>query len=261
VDRFSKTIQTMFANVSGRYDFMNRLLSGCLDIYWRKDIVKHAISVFTSRLFRRDGSSVNIADIASGTGDVAIEIIKTIKRSEELRGVLTVNICCSDFSLPMLMQAKEKIAKILDSSSAGGINASFVICDAQRSCFKDSTFDMVFIAFGVRNFSNIRSYIPGELRRIMNKNASLAAILEFNNIFNYRVFKFFHIYYNYFIEFFARLFSTDAFAYKYLVDSIKNLPDDQIIKNMFIRGGFSSLKYKQIFPYIVSRYIAIINIS
>lgn len=261
MDRFSKTIQTMFAGVSGRYDFMNRLLSGCLDIYWRKDIVRHAIAVFASRLYARDGRAVNIADIASGTGDVAIDIIKTIKHSEKFRGAGPVNICCSDFSLPMLIQAKEKISKILDSSSADGIKASFVICDAQRSCFKDSSFDMVFIAFGIRNFSNIRSYIPGELRRIMNKNGSLAAVLEFNNIFNYRIFKFFHIYYNYFIDFFAKLFSTDASAYKYLVDSIKNLPDDRIIKNMFIRGGFSSLKYKRIFPYIVSRYIAIINIS
>ena len=251
----------MFASVSGRYDFMNRLLSGCLDIYWRKDIVRHAISFFTTRLYRRDGRAVNIADIASGTGDVAIEIIKTLQRSEELHDAGPINICCSDFSLPMLIQAKEKISKILGPSSAGRISASFVICDAQRSCFKDSSFDMVFIAFGIRNFSNIRSYIPGELRRIMNKKGSLAAVLEFNNIFNYRLFKFFHIYYNYFIDLFAKLFSTDASAYKYLVDSIKNLPGDQIFKNLFIRGGFSSLKYKRIFPYIVSRYIAIINIS
>jgi demethylmenaquinone methyltransferase/2-methoxy-6-polyprenyl-1,4-benzoquinol methylase len=266
MDKFSLVIKSMFDRISVRYDFMNRFLTGGLDIYWRKVFVNQTLAAFIKLSHdKNNNSAVNIADIASGTGDIAIEIYNRIKTDNKTRSFFndkTIHIYCSDFSLPMLKIAQEKIRKLI--SGAGGnknINFSFVICDAQNSCFKDSTFDIVFIAFGLRNFSDIKKFISTELKRIVKKNLSLSSILEFNNIFKIKSFKVFQFYYNYIITLCASIFSTDTSAYKYLIDSIKNLPGDRIILKLFTDEGFKIFNYRKIFPYLVSRYIAIINNS
>lgn len=265
MDSFSQVIKSMFDGISGRYDFMNRFLTGGLDIYWRKVFVKQTLAAFIKLSYAKtNNSGFNIADIASGTGDIAIEIYNRLKTDKIVRSFFTdkpIHICCSDFSLPMLKIAQEKVHKLTCGRCDNNIKFSFVICDARNSCFKDSSFDIVFIAFGLRNFSNIKKFISTELKRIVNKTLSLSSILEFNNIFEIKSFKFFQIYYNYFITACASIFSTDTGAYKYLVDSIKNLPRDRDILKLFTDEGFKIFSYRKIFPYLVSRYIAIINNS
>ncbi|HOD41800.1 MAG TPA: class I SAM-dependent methyltransferase [Candidatus Wallbacteria bacterium] len=261
MDNFSKNIKSMFDSICGRYDFMNHLLSGGLDIYWRKNIVKYSLLNYAKIFSDCDaGKRLKIADIASGTGDVIKEVISFINKNGGLIKNKQIDIFCADFSLPMVKIAKRKLDEII-LHKKGRIRINYVICDAQNSCFKDSSIDMVFIAFGIRNFSNIDKFLSGELKRIMNKRRSMAAILEFNNIFNYRIFAFFQIYYNYFIALLAKIFSKNITAYKYLVDSIKRLASDEEILKMFTDSGFKIFNYGKIFPFIVTRYIAIINNS
>lgn len=261
MDNFSKNIRSMFDSICGRYDFMNHLLSCGLDIYWRKNMVKHSLLNY-AKVFSGGGpqETIKIADIASGTGDVIKEVINSIDKTGAIFKGRQIDIFCADFSLPMVKIAKIKLEEILLRRKSR-VRINYVICDAQNSCFKDSSMDMVFIAFGLRNFSAIDKFLSEELKRIMNKRRSMAVILEFNNIFNYRLFAFFQIYYNYFIALLAKIFSKNIAAYKYLVDSIKRLASDEEILKMFTDRGFKIFNYGKIFPFIVSRYIAIINNS
>lgn len=265
MDKFSKKIQSMFGGISARYDLMNRLLSGCLDVYWRKNFVSRALTVFSGLSGAAPPGPPVIADIASGTGDVALEFIRASRQAGIFSETGPFHICCSDFSFPMLSRAKEKIARAAWGHGSD-FTASFVVCDARRSCFKDSAFDMAFVAFGLRNFSDIQGFLGCELGRILKKRRAVAAILEFNNIFRpsgliTKFFLVFQFYYDFVIDILARIFSSDASAYRYLVDSIRNFPADSAIVRHFFYGGFQAVRYKRIFPYIVSRYIAIINNS
>ncbi len=269
MDKFSKTIKAMFDSIYWRYDFMNHLLSCGFDIYWRAafidDVFRSLFLIFKNsgrRPYCSKNACINVADIASGTGDVIIRFINMLRNSKPGRLLMkdyNFNIYCYDFSYKMLKKAKEKIENGVLADKPDKIKVYYVVCDACNSCFKDSSFDTAFLAFGLRNFFRPRHFIAIELKRVLKKNRSIAAILEFNNIFNLRIFSFFQFYYNYLIKIIAFFWGANASAYKYLVESIKNMASDDEYIKIIKKSGFKTIKYARIFPYIVSRYIAIIN--
>ena len=184
-----KQIQEMFSNIAPKYDFLNHFLSLGQDIIWRKKVAK----------IIKNNNFTKIADIASGTGDLAIEIEKKI--NNKIIGV--------DFCYEMLKIAKEKTDKIL-----------FINGDGTCLPLKTNLFQCVTIAFGIRNIPDRISALK-EFYRILDKNGKVL-ILEFD-IPDNLIFSF---YFKYILPFIGGLFSSKE-AYKYLPNSVKNFPREK----------------------------------
>ena len=184
-----KQIQQMFSNIAPKYDFLNHFLSLGQDIIWRKKVA----NIIKNNRFTK------IADIASGTGDLAIEINKKI--NHKIVGI--------DFCYEMLRIAKDKTDKIL-------------LINGDGTCLplKDSLFQCVAIAFGIRNIPDRISALK-EFHRILDKRGKVL-ILEFD-IPDNLIFRF---YFKYILPFIGGLFSSKD-AYEYLPNSVRNFPREK----------------------------------
>ena len=134
-------VAEMFDNISPKYDFLNHLLSGGIDIYWRKRAIK---------LLKKSQPRV-ILDIATGTGDFAIEALAL--KPEKIIGV--------DISEGMLAVGRQKIQKL-------GKQAIIELRtgDSESLPFTNNYFDAVIVSFGVRNFENLLAGLT-DMQRVM----------------------------------------------------------------------------------------------
>ncbi len=197
----------MFSKISPTYDLLNHLLSFNIDRFWRK----RAVSLLEGKRF---------LDVATGTGDVLLEIKKRVPKSE-LYGL--------DLSLEMLKIAKKKLKC-----------ASLVCAPAERLPYKDNIFDGLTIAFGIRNVVD-RITALFEFKRVL-KNGGKLVILEFNRPTN-KIFRKIYEFYSFtFMPFLGRIVAGDEGAYKYLPNSIKMFPDVGFLKAMMERVGFVDVK-------------------
>jgi demethylmenaquinone methyltransferase / 2-methoxy-6-polyprenyl-1,4-benzoquinol methylase len=149
-----KQVQSMFGDIAERYDFLNSFLSFGVDRLWRRKAVAASDCI----------ENVRVLDLCCGTGDLAIEYAKI--------GCLTTG---ADFTPEMLAKAPAKAAK-------SNVDVEWVEADAQALPFSDGSFDVVSIAFGIRNVENVSLAIQ-ECRRVLTNNGRLV-ILEFFPIKN-----------------------------------------------------------------------------
>jgi demethylmenaquinone methyltransferase/2-methoxy-6-polyprenyl-1,4-benzoquinol methylase len=145
----ARRVREMFARISKRYDLLNHLLSGNIDMRWRR--------VVTEKLRPLIPANADILDVACGTGDLTVALF-------ENTGARVIGI---DFCRPMLELGARKYPQL-----------SFVEGDALQLPFGEAAFDAVTIGFGLRNLSGIESGLR-ELRRVL-KPRGRAAILEFS---------------------------------------------------------------------------------
>ncbi|WP_298271038.1 bifunctional demethylmenaquinone methyltransferase/2-methoxy-6-polyprenyl-1,4-benzoquinol methylase UbiE [Geobacter sp.] len=213
-------IREMFSDIAPRYDFLNRLLSFGIDRRWRKVAV---------RLVRwTEGGRV--LDVATGTGDVALEIARQTPPSVSIVGI--------DFSEGMVALGREKVAH---SPHADRITMEIAPCEAIP--FPDGTFDSVTIAFGIRNVVDRRQGLS-EMLRIL-KPGGRAVILEFSTP---RSLLFKKIYYFYFLRILpviGGLFSRFS-AYKYLPDSVLEFPSQKEFVSLMASVGFRNTAYRDL---------------
>jgi demethylmenaquinone methyltransferase/2-methoxy-6-polyprenyl-1,4-benzoquinol methylase len=201
----------MFNDVSRRYDFLNHFLSAGIDRHWRKKAIR------ISRL--RAGEI--FLDIACGTGDLSIEAAK--KRPSRIVAV--------DFAEKMLRIFVEKKRNLSVSESIDPLQA-----DAEQLPFAAETFDVAAVAFGVRNFGNLKAGLS-EMHRVIKKDGRVV-ILEFSRP---RVFPFRQIYFFYFkkiLPMIGRLISGDRGAYSYLPSSVMAFPDGESFENILHEINF-----------------------
>jgi demethylmenaquinone methyltransferase / 2-methoxy-6-polyprenyl-1,4-benzoquinol methylase len=139
-------VAQMFDNVSPKYDFLNHLLSGGIDIIWRKKAIK----------LLKKAQPKTILDIATGTGDFAIEALAL--KPNKIVGV--------DISEGMLSFGREKIKKL-------GMDSVITLQsgDSERLAFEDNTFDAVIVSFGVRNFENLEKGLT-DMCRVMKSGGT-----------------------------------------------------------------------------------------
>lgn len=224
-------IQEMFGSIAPRYDLLNRLLSCGIDRRWRRFAVQQ-ISVT---------GSGTVLDVATGTGDVALEIAAQTPASVRIVGV--------DFCKEMIALGKEKIEA---SPYATRITMEVAPCEAIP--FPDGTFEAVTIAFGIRNVVDRLQGLK-EMYRVL-KTGGKVIILEFSTPRS-KVFR--TLYYFYFLKVLpviGGLFSKFS-AYKYLPDSVLEFPTQEEFKTLMAAAGFQNLRHNDLTGGIATVYVGV----
>ncbi len=221
-------VAEMFDNIAFRYDFLNSLLSLGIHKGWRKKAVK----VF------RDKKPRFILDVATGTGDLAIEDLKA--NPEKVIGV--------DISAGMLEAGRKKIKK------AGLENKiELQLVDAEGLPFADNYFDVITVAFGVRNFENLEKGLQ-EMQRVLKPGGDLV-IIEFSKPKGFFS-VFYKFYFNYITPAIGRLFSKDHRAYSYLPESVEAFPYGEAFCKILSRCGYKGPKAMPLTFGVASIYTA-----
>jgi len=210
------TVRAMFARIAGRYDLANRLLSGGVDIWWRRRLVRAV----------HDVRPREVLDLATGSGDVAFALADGLPRSVRITGM--------DFCQPMLDEAVKKRA-----GNARWTSIEFRQGDGLALPLPDACVDAVTISFGLRNMAD-RHKALGEMRRMLRPGGRLF-VLEFSQPFVW----FRPFYYFYLLAlapWLAGLITGDRSAYAYLGNSIEGFPDRDAMSAEIRRAGFASVK-------------------
>ncbi|MDP1813158.1 MAG: bifunctional demethylmenaquinone methyltransferase/2-methoxy-6-polyprenyl-1,4-benzoquinol methylase [Cytophagaceae bacterium BCCC1] len=228
-DSKKEQVADMFDSISGKYDFLNRLLSGGVDIYWRKK----ALSMI------KDRTNNLVLDIATGTGDLAIEANK-ILQVDKIIGV--------DISEGMLNVGKEKIKKL-------GLTDKIELQmgDSEKLLFNDNTFDTVIVSFGVRNFENLLKGLT-DMCRVL-KPGGTCLVVEFSKPASFPFKQFYWFYSTKILPIIGKLVSKDSSAYSYLPESVKAFPDGKAFLDVFEQAGFKETSVKTLTFGICSIYL------
>lgn len=211
----------MFDNISNEYDKLNRVISFGIDVKWRKKVVKLV----------HDTNPETILDIATGTGDLAINLSET--NAKKIVGL--------DISDGMLEVGRQKIKKKqLDST------IKMILGDSEDLPFDDNSFDAITVAFGVRNFEHLEKGLS-EILRVLKPNG-IFVILE-TSVPTKTPFKQGHnIYTKYIMSTIGKIFSKDQSAYSYLSESASKFPYGEALNNILRKTGFIDVKdYPQTF--------------
>lgn len=209
-------IRDMFDRIAPRYDLLNRVLSLGIDRRWRRFAVRQ-LNV------PRGGM---VLDIATGTGDVALEIARQTDP--------TVRIVGSDFTQGMLVLGRDKIAA---SPYCGRIQLVNAPCEAMPH--PDALFDGITIAFGIRNVVDRQQGLR-EMARVL-KPGGRAVILEFATPRNMLFRGIYYFYFRRVLPWLGGLISQRS-AYQYLPDSVLEFPDRATFKRMMEEAGFTDVR-------------------
>jgi demethylmenaquinone methyltransferase / 2-methoxy-6-polyprenyl-1,4-benzoquinol methylase len=158
VDKSGSRIQQMFGEIAGRYDLLNRLLSGGVDVYWRWVTINRC----------PPQGNDPILDTCTGTGDLALAYWNKANRQVPVIG--------TDFTFPMLTIARQK--QLRQQASPTDASLDFIEADSQQLPFAANQFQIVSVAFGLRNITNTQLGLTEMLR--VAKPGGKIAILEFS---------------------------------------------------------------------------------
>ena len=224
-------IATMFDRISPKYDALNHLLSFNIDKVWRRKTAK-AVAKHHPK---------TILDLATGTADLAIALAKYNSQA---------HIIGIDISEKMLEIGKEKVAK---KSLEDQIELH--IGDAAVLPFEDNHFDAVTIAFGVRNFEDLRKGLF-EISRVLKPNGQ-AVILEFSMPEMFPIKQVYRFYFKRLLPKIGRIVSKDASAYIYLPSSVECFPKPKDFLEMLTRHGLKEGQMKTMTWGITTLYTAV----
>lgn len=211
-------VEDMFDNIAHRYDRLNQVLSLGIHHSWRKKSVKMLM----------DAKPKLLLDLATGTGDFAIEALKT--GAEKIIG--------ADISEGMMDFGKIKVEKLGLSKKI-----EFTRGDAENLPFADNMFDGITIGFGVRNFQDLEKGLK-DMNRVLKPGARVV-ILEFSKAKGW--FKpFYNFYFRNILPLIGKMISKDTSAYTYLPDSVNAFPEgDEFVKIMG-RCGYHDISQKRL---------------
>ena len=221
-------VRFMFNNIAHRYDFLNHFLSLGIDILWRKK----AISIL------RKSNPKTILDIATGTGDFAIESLSL--HPEKVVGI--------DISDKMLEVGRVKLKKKKLEN-----RIELIVGDSENLPFPNNTFDAIIVGFGVRNFENLEKGLS-EMHRVLNSGGTVA-VLEFSKPVLFPVKQLYYFYFFRILPLVGKIISKDSSAYTYLPESVKEFPDGISFLNILSEIGFKQPKCIPLTFGIASIYI------
>jgi len=206
-------VAKMFDNISRRYDFLNHFLSLGIDVLWRKKAVR----------LLRDIHPKLILDVATGTGDFAIEALSL--NPDKVIGV--------DISEGMLDVGRKKLKE-------RGLESRIELQsgDSEKLPFADNFFDALIVAFGVRNFENLELGLREMLRVI--KPGGKVVILEFSKPSKFPMKQLYNLYFTAILPWIGRWISRDNSAYRYLPESVKAFPDGSNFLEVLVSLGYKN---------------------
>ena len=237
VDKSEARVRQMFGEISGRYDLMNHLLSGGVDYYWRWR---------TIRAVAPEGTAP-ILDVCTGTGDLALAYWKT--------GRGKIPVMATDFTPEMLRLAEGKRDRAFGKQIANGAaSLTFREADTQQLPFDDNQFQIVSVAFGLRNVTNTERGL-GEMIRVCQPGGRVA-VLEFsmpkNPLFNY----IYRTYFKYVLPRIGQLLATNKqSAYDYLPASVSEFPYGQALADKMTACGLTNVTWTPLTLGIATLYV------
>jgi demethylmenaquinone methyltransferase/2-methoxy-6-polyprenyl-1,4-benzoquinol methylase len=222
-------VRRVFDSVAPRYDLMNDLMSMGLHRGWK------AYTVLVSNV--RPGDRV--LDIAGGTGDLALAFAKKVGA--------TGQVVHTDINEAMLRTGRDRL---LDA----GIVLPTLVCDAEKLPFADDSFDLVSVAFGLRNMTH-KDLALAEMNRVLKPGGKLL-VLEFSKVaqplrkaYDWYSFKV--------LPQLGNLVAGDSASYRYLAESIRMHPDQQELKSLMHKGGFGHVDYHNMTGGVVALHVGI----
>ncbi|OZC04334.1 bifunctional demethylmenaquinone methyltransferase/2-methoxy-6-polyprenyl-1,4-benzoquinol methylase UbiE [Rubricoccus marinus] len=223
-------VEAMFDEVAPRYDFLNRVVSGGIDIWWRKK----AVQMLRAGM---DRAPERLLDVATGTADLAVEMLSLNPRE----------VVGSDISDGMLEVGRQKLArKNLDD------RITLVQADAVDMPFEDGAFDGATVSFGVRNFEDLRAGLEG-IRRTLKPGAPLV-ILETSQPTRFPFTVGYKLYVGHIMPRLGKWFSGNAEAYEYLPESAQRFPSGEAFLAELRAAGYSDCVAKPLTFGAVSLY-------
>lgn len=223
-------VEAMFDHIAPAYDFMNRAMTMGVDRLWRRRTVREARAVKPSV----------ILDVATGTGDLAVALA---------RGCEGASVVGVDLSEGMLERGREKVKK---AGLEGRVELRQADCLALP--FGEGAFDVVTVAFGVRNFEHLeRGY--EEMARVLRPGGRLC-VLELSTPRSGLVRPFYNLYTQGIIPWLGRMVSRDKRAYSYLLDSIAAVPQGEEMTGLISAAGFSEATFHPLTLGVATLYVA-----
>ena len=225
-------VRDMFDNIAPRYDLLNRLLSVGIDVQWRKKMVAKLAA----------GQPRQILDIATGTGDVALQLHRALPESR---------ITGLDISSQMLELARKK-------TKDRGIDEAqleYVLGDSEKLPFADNTYDAITVAFGVRNFEDTLAGLK-ECLRVLRTGGTLV-VLEFSQPTMTPFRQLYRLYFRYILPIVGRVTSKDPRAYHYLFESVQSFPAGKEFAGLLEQAGFRQATHSPLTLGICTLYSGI----
>jgi ubiquinone/menaquinone biosynthesis methyltransferase len=222
-------VRGVFDAVAGRYDVMNDLMSGGLHRLWKNEMV--------SWLNPQPG--MRILDVAGGTGDIALRLLQ---RAD-------CHVTVADINGQMLEAGR---ARAIDRNRLRGIE--WVCADAESLPFPDNHFDAYTIAFGIRNVTHVENALA-EAHRVLNIGGRFLC-LEFSSVGQPLLQKIYDAYSFHVIPQIGQWITGDREAYQYLVESIRQFPDQENFAGMIRATGFGNVQYRSLTQGVVAIHSA-----
>ena len=211
-------VADVFHSVAAKYDVMNDLMSFGVHRLWKR--------------FTIDMSGVRpgnkVLDLAGGTGDLTKKFSKIVGPSGK--------VVLADINSSMLEVGRERLT---NEGYVG--NIEYVQANAQYLPFQDNTFDIITIAFGLRNVTDKDEALRSMFRVL--KPGGRLLVLEFSQTKNPLLKKAYDLYSFTALPFMGKLVTNDSESYKYLAESIRMHPDQETLKGMMQDAGFNRVTY------------------
>jgi ubiquinone/menaquinone biosynthesis methyltransferase len=258
-------VREVFESVAESYDVMNDLMSGGLHRLWKDDLLHRTGLAPTSRALRRlhhasaasdqttPPPTLNVLDVAGGTGDVAFRFIEAAGCHERSKssGQDPIQVTVCDINAEMLRVGERRARQrygsgLLDETKA----LSFVEGNAQTLPFEDNSFDLYTIAFGLRNVTHVDMALKDAFRVL--KPGGRFMCLEFSHVTNPAFRAIYDTYSFHVIPTIGDIVANDRASYQYLVESIRKFSNQDELASRLDRAGFSGAKYTNMTGGIVA---------
>jgi demethylmenaquinone methyltransferase/2-methoxy-6-polyprenyl-1,4-benzoquinol methylase len=225
----ARHVRTVFDSVAPKYDLMNDLMSAGLHRAWK------AYTVMVANLKEGDRA----LDIAGGTGDLALAFSKKVGKSGQ--------VVHTDINEAMLSTGRNRLLDL-------GVSLPTLVCDAEKLPFPDNYFDVVSVAFGLRNMTH-KDVALAEMNRVLKPRGKLL-VLEFSKVaaplekvYDWYSFKV--------LPRLGKLVAGDDSSYRYLAESIRMHPGQEELKAMMHKGGFGHVDYHNLTVGIAALHVGI----